>query len=155
MTNKSLSLNHLISNVLTTISEDEYVVLPDEKVKATTIRLEPSMRKFCEVKAAKLDISLQAFISQTLKAVIIQTTSPVKFELTLMRERFFEVFKINNITIQEIPLILKDYNITLGKLANEERLLDAYTPALLDFLSNKFNVNQEWLAGRSQNQPKN
>ena len=150
MSKFSFSLSKLISNLINNVHNEAYVVLPDDtETKPTTLRLEPEVRKFCDVQSEQLGISSQSFISMVLKGVMIESLSPLKSELTLMQERFFEVFKSHKIPVIEIPTFLQDFNITLSMLAEPHRLLDSYSPELLCHISDKFHVNESWLKGQS------
>lgn len=150
MSKFSFSLSKLISNLINNSDTESYVVLPDDtEIKPTTVRLEPEIRKFCDVQSEQLGISTQSFISMVLKGVMIESLSPLKSELTIMQERFFEVFKSHKIPVIEIPNFLKEFNITLSMLADPNRLLDSYSPKLLSYISDKFHVNEKWLKGQS------
>ncbi len=144
-----MSLTRLIANLLSQKSEEEYSVLPDDEIKPTTVRLEPGVRKFCDIQSEKMGISVQSFISMVLHGVMLESISPVTSELTLMHERFFDLFKFHKIPLAHIPLILKDFNITLSILSDRGRLLDAYSEKLLEYLSELFLVHQNWLNGTS------
>lgn len=143
----SFSLNKLISNLLEIKHEDEFAIPPGEETKGTTIRLGPEVKRFCDVQAEKLGVSAQAFISMIIKGVMMETLAPVKTELTLMQERFFEVFKIHKIPVTDIPLFLKEFNITLSTISDGGRLLDAYSPKIIDYIAERFYINTEWLRG--------
>lgn len=148
MSKFSFSLNRLISNLLTINNSEEFSVAPGEETKATTVRLAPEVKKFCDVQAEKLGISAQAFISMVLKGVMLETISPVKAEITLMQERFFELFKLHNVPVADIPELLMDFNISLSTIADNGRLLDAYSSKVVQFLSNTFCVKESWLKGQ-------
>lgn len=149
MSKFSFSLTNLITNLLGQHHEEEYSILPSDDVKPTTIRLEPAVRKFCDVQSSKMGISIQSFISMVLHGVMLESKSPVTSELTLMYERFFELFKSHDVPLAYIPVILKDFNITLSILSDRGRLLDAYSDSLIKFLSKTFYVDESYLYGKS------
>lgn len=147
MSKFSFSLTRLVENLLTPESSEKYIPIPGEEIKATTIRPDPEVKKFCEVQAEKMGISFQAFINIVLKGVMLETLSPQKSEITLMQERFFEIFKSHNIPVSHIPILLRDYNISLSILADNNRLLDHYSDKLIEHLSQRFHLSKDWLNG--------
>lgn len=144
-----MSLSRLISALINKNDYEQFHSLPDEDIKPTTIRLEPAIRHFCDAKAQSLGISVQSFISMVLQGVMIESTQPAKGELTLMYERFFQLFQEHNIPLGDIPIVLKQFGFKLSVLTDKDRLLDAYTPAIQNFLSREFHVNSSWLKGTS------
>lgn len=63
--------------------------------------------------------------------------------------RIITVFKFFDIKQEEIPLFLKDYNITLQDVLYEEKLLEKFDDKVLDFLSSSFAIDKNWLYGRT------
>lgn len=149
MNHFSFSLSKLISSLINQPNKQEYVSLPDEEIKPTTIRLDPSVRKFCDDQSAKMGISVQAFIAMVLHGVMLESTNPVKAELLLIYERFFEVFKAHNIAISDIPAILSEFNFSLSTLADQNKLLDLINENVITGISVLFHANPLWLKGVS------
>lgn len=149
MSHFSFSLSKLISSLINQPNAQEYISLPDEEIKPTTIRLEPAVRKFCDDQALKMGISVQAFIAMVLNGVMLESTNPVKSELLLIYERFFEVFKMHSIMIADIPAVLKRFHLTLSTLTDKNKLLDMLNDELISYMSDFFIMNPEWLKGAS------
>jgi len=64
-------------------------------------------------------------------------------------QRIMNLFKFFDIKQEEIPLFLKDYNITLQDVLYEEKLLEKFDDKVLDFLSSSFAIDKNWLYGRT------
>ena len=142
-------MNKILTALISQPDKQEYVILPGEETKGTTIRLEADIRKFSEDNANKLGISIQSFISMLIKGVMLETTNSTQSECILMSERIIEIFKSHSIDLISIPKILNDYHITLPVLAEKHRILEFITPSLIKFLSDTFFASQHWIQAQS------
>ncbi len=147
MSQFSLSLSKLIANLIKQPDKEEYISLPDEEIKPTTIRLDPAVRRFCNDQSEKLGLSIQAFISMTLKGVMLESTNPVQTTFQLMYDRFFELFSEHHIALSDIPSVLSQSNITRSMLADKNRVIDFLSDDFINTLKDKFNVSPSWLKG--------
>lgn len=144
-----ISLHKLFLTLLSPISARQYDAPPEAKIIATTVRLEPDVRRYYEDAANALGISLQSIIKITLTGLMKISQKEVKTELNLMIDRFFELFSAHHIASADIPKFLLPHKVPLSALANNDRLLDLMEPALLEHISALFNVNLKWLKGLS------
>lgn len=59
------------------------------------------------------------------------------------------VFKFFDIKQEEIPLLLSPHNITLQDVLYEEKLLAKFDDKVLEFIATSFDINKDWLYGRT------
>lgn len=64
-------------------------------------------------------------------------------------QRIHSLFKVFGLSPEEIPLVLKDYQISYRDVFVEEALLEKFNEEIFDFLSNYFKINKNWLYGKS------
>jgi hypothetical protein len=154
MDNKfSLSLNKLINGLIAEPDKKEYINLPTDPIKQTTIRLEDNLRLFCEDYAEKLGVSFGGLISMIIKGVMLQTINPSKTEIMLMIERFHEVFKAYDIPNIEIPEFLSKFNFPLLAISDQTTLINNLSSDMISYITEEFIIDAKWLRGAS-NDPK-
>jgi hypothetical protein len=142
-----ISLYRLFEALLSPITSREYVGLPEEDNVATTIRLDPEIRRYYEDAANELGLSLQAMIKIALTGLMKVSQNETKTEINLIIDRFFEIFAAYHIPTVDIPKILLPYKIPLSVIAHEERLLDILDSDVLGHIAKLFNINVGWLKG--------
>lgn len=76
-----------------------------------------------------------------------------EFSLDELRSSFIErihnLFKVFGLSLEEIPLLLKDYQISYRDIFVEDALLEKFNDEIFDYLSNYFKINKNWLYGKS------
>ena len=149
----NLSIISLLQNLVARAPKqpiDKPELDPDmdhSKKIATTIRLEPSTRRFIEIQAEHLGISFQEFISMTLKSIMTATEEPQSTELELMVQRFFEVFDAHGISVADIPTLLPEGSLCKSDLLTKKDLLDRMDEKLIKHISDLFCVREKWIKG--------
>ena len=67
-----------------------------------------------------------------------------------MYEKIKKLFKFFNINQEEIPLFLKEFQITYADIQDEKSFLKKIDEKLLDFLAKELKINRDWLYGNSK-----
>lgn len=67
-----------------------------------------------------------------------------------MFNKLKKIFNFFNITDEEIPLFLKDFQITYADIQNEKSFLEKIDEKLLDFIARELKINRDWLYGNSE-----
>jgi len=121
----------------------------DQRRIPTTIRLEPNVKAFIERHAAGTGLSIQDFISMTLRAVMVASDSPKLSELDLVVSRFFDLFESYQVNTVDIPLFLPESRLKRADLEHRDRVLNVLDRDTIGHLAKTFMVNPTWLNGTS------
>ncbi len=147
MPKNKLSLSELVAHLLRTapkaIPTEEH---GDSRV-TTSIRLSPELRTWVKSQAEHLDISIQDFITLTLKGVMEASQHTDATELDTVVTRFFQLFKAHGIDVIDIPKYLPSKQLKTSDLKHNEKIIDYLTDEVLDELSCTFNIEKNWLKG--------
>jgi hypothetical protein len=149
MKQPKISLHRLFLTLLSPLTSKEYAALPGDETVATTIRLEPEVRRYYEDAAKELGVSLQSIIKMSLTGLMKISQNETKTEINLMIDRFFETFATHGIPLVDIPKFLLPFKISLSALASHDRLLDELNTELLSHIATLFSINLKWLQGVS------
>ena len=66
-----------------------------------------------------------------------------------MYTKLKKLFKLFNITDQEIPIFLKGFKITHSDIEDKTKFLDKIDETILDFIAKELKINRNWLYGNS------
>jgi hypothetical protein len=143
--NKRLELADLLQG----LNGRQYATFPDEDSKQTTIKLDLEVRAFCEDYAKRLGISFVSFVSMVLRAVFLQTTNPVKWEIVFAHKRFVGLFKEYGYSYRDMANELERFGVSPEDLSNCLALVDRLNrnDEIYDYVADKFKVNKKWLKG--------
>lgn len=151
---QNFSLSTLLFNLINRAPKQPLVLdeqEPENKKVATTIRLDHATRKFLEVQAEHLGISVQEFISMTFKAIMQATLEPQASELDLMADRVVEAFTVHGVAIADIPSLLPSGSLQRSDFLNRADLINKLNPKLIQHIADLFDLNPEWLKGVQKN----
>lgn len=123
----------------------------DGKKIATTIRLDPATKEFIETQADHMGISVQEFVSMTLKAIMKSTLEPQANELHLMADRVMEAFAVHGVAVADIPSLLPNGAVQRSDFLNRNDLVNKLDTKLIQHIAELFDLNPEWLRGVQQN----
>lgn len=143
----NLSIVALLTNLINKAPKTEITEFQDKKKIGTTIRFDPTLRHFLEIQSEHLGVSIQEFVSMTLKAVMTATVEPQASELDLMAVRFVAVFRSHGIAVADIPDLLPKDALKRSDILSRELLINKLDSTLLDNVSNLFGINIKWLKG--------
>lgn len=115
----------------------------------TTLRLEPRVRRFVDLQADNLGISVQGFIVLALKSIMAATGTPIRNEMELILARFHELFQSHRIATVDIPRIFDTGRFRLSDFLSLSTLIDRIDSTVLERLAELFHVDPEWINGRS------
>lgn len=65
--------------------------------------------------------------------------------------RIHNIFKQYGIRLEEVPIFLKEFNITHKDVLYEESLLEKFDDDVIDFIANTLDINKNWIYGREAN----
>lgn len=151
-----LSIANLLANLMRTVpvptqrNENPESRENDAPRMATTIRLEPQLRAFVERHASTMGLSIQDFITMTLRAVMIASEQPKASELDLMVSRFFDIFSAYEINTSDITTLLPINSLTRSDLEHRDRILNAMNSDFISHIANLFGVSVDWINGSSE-----
>lgn len=151
---KKLSLDKLLASLSRSaeiLNSNTDSSLTDNQKVGTTIRLEPEVRNFIESQAHVLGVSLHDVISMILKGVMLSTVNPLSIREELLIDRFFEIFHVHGITLEDIPSFFQKEKIKASNLKNRTQLIELIDDETLDKMSSIFSVEKDWLEGVSDN----
>lgn len=73
----------------------------------------------------------------------------IDIQVDLMLNRFFKLFSLHDIHINEIPKVIdKKFNITYYDISSKKNLLNKISNELLEWLASFFSININWLLGQ-------
>jgi transcriptional regulator with XRE-family HTH domain len=102
-------------------------------------------------KLEKISISLEKIVeienSRNNETIKINKKSDIE----ILIERFYKLFKLHDISESEIPQVIdKKFNITIYDISSKENILKKIDIELLEWLSEFFGINLDWLINRSE-----
>ncbi|RXK03703.1 hypothetical protein CRV02_00460 [Arcobacter sp. CECT 8989] len=107
----------------------------------------------CENLSEKIDetnLLLKELIYE-IKETSTANEKSMDFNVDLMLTRFFNLFELHGIHINEIPIVIeKKFNITYYDISSKKNLLNKISNELLDWLACFFSVNINWLLGKDE-----
>ncbi|WP_375724252.1 hypothetical protein LXN10_01775 [Arcobacter sp. KX21116] len=79
-----------------------------------------------------------------------QFKNEINEKIDLMLTRFFKLFELHDIHINEIPIVIdKKFNITYYDISSKEKLLKKISHELLEWVASFFSININWLVGEN------
>ena len=69
----------------------------------------------------------------------------------LFIQRIYEIFNLHEINKEDIPKILKDFDISLADLSYEETIIKKFDDEVITYIANTFEINKDWIYGRNNN----
>ncbi len=102
-------------------------------------------------KLTKISIALEQLVLEKIKITKQdKEESNLYTNIEALIERFYRLFELHNILPSEIPQIIdKKFNISINDVATKDNLLKIINIELLEWLSEYFGVNVNWLLGRA------
>lgn len=65
-------------------------------------------------------------------------------------QRIHNIFNVFDIKIEEIPIFLKQFNITHKDVLYEENILEKFDNKIIDYISETLEINKDWIYGREK-----
>lgn len=65
-------------------------------------------------------------------------------------QRIHNIFNVFDIKIEEIPILLKEFNITHKDVLYEENILEKFDNSVIDYISETLAINKDWIYGRTK-----
>jgi len=65
--------------------------------------------------------------------------------IRLLVDRFFKIFSMHGIAIYNIPKILKDFNVTIETIGNDQKVVEVVSDSMINFLAETFNLRKTWI----------
>lgn len=150
MARKKISLNQLVEQLFNVPVPSLSAQQNQGEIKPTTIRPDAKTAHFFSYHADRLNISMQDMMALALNAVVSATQTPVRTEFQLAVDRFKHIFEAHRIPQIHAKQIIDSYGqnkFPLGGMTNDQILLEQYTPAVKEALSQIFGVRKDWLSG--------
>ncbi|QFT57149.1 hypothetical protein [Microbulbifer sp. THAF38] len=122
---------------------------PTEGRVTQSVRFPPKVRQWINAHAEHLGVSVQDFISLTMKGVMETTSSPQTDELDTMVMRFFLLFESHGIATADIPNFLPPNSITRSELRDTNKIIDLMDGPVFEHLQKLFGIERDWLKGSS------
>ena len=98
----------------------------------------------------EINISLKS-ITTCIKDLNENNHDDVNQNINEMLNRFYKLFELHNISINEIPIIIESkFNITLFDLSTKKELLKKISNELLEWLADFFYINIDWLLCKTE-----
>jgi hypothetical protein len=114
-----------------------------------SVRFPPDVRNWISTQAEHLGVSVQDFISLTMKGVMVTTDSPKTDELDTMVMRFFLLFEAHGIATADILDFLPEHSISRSELRNNDKIINLLDKKVIDHLIGIFGINGDWLKVKS------
>ena len=77
----------------------------------------------------------------------VETIHPLAHQITVMRERFFELFEKHHVPLTVVPILLRDFGFSVSAIEDRVRLADLLSEDAITFLADMFHVERAWLRG--------
>lgn len=122
---------------------------PAEGRVTQSVRFPPDVRYWINTQAEHLGVSVQDFISLTMKGVMTTTNSPQTDEFDTMVMRFFLLFESHGIATADIPNFLPPNSITRSELRDTNKIIDLIDDPVIEHLQDIFGIEGDWLKGSS------
>ena len=140
-------INNLFSGIPPTPSLNEAEL--SAPAKGITIRFQPDVRKFIDHQSENIGCSVQELVNMAMCSIMVATDTLESSELELMCSRFRIVFSAYGIGVFDIPDFLESNDISLSDLMDDKLLIDKLSFELLRKIATTFNIDIEWLLGKS------
>lgn len=96
--------------------------------------------------AASSRMTLQGAIIQVLGNLMDQhINNQATITIRSLADRFFRIFSMHGIAIYNIPKILKDFNVTIETIGNDEKVVEVVSDSMINFLAETFNLRKAWI----------
>ncbi|WP_432459256.1 hypothetical protein [Agarivorans sp. QJM3NY_25] len=122
---------------------------PNEKRVTQSVRFPPDVRHWITTQADHLGVSVQDFISLTMKGVMVTTNSPQTDDFDTMVMRFFQLFKAHGVATADIPHFLPEGSISRSGLRDNNKIIDLLDDPVVEHICSIFGVQESWLKGKS------
>lgn len=122
---------------------------PAEGRVTQSVRFPPDVRFWITTQAEHLGVSVQDFISLTMKGVMATTNSPQTDVFDTMAMRFFLLFESHGVATADIPSFLPPNTISRSELRDTNKVIDLIDDPVIDHLVAIFRINGDWLKGIS------
>lgn len=120
--------------------------LGEDKTIPTTFRLPADIKNYYEQMATYSRMSLQAIIIQALGGIMeSHINNQAASDIRSLADRFYSIFALHGVPTYNIPKILKEFNVTTETLVNDSSVVDCLSEKMLNFLSNTFNLEKQWI----------
>jgi hypothetical protein len=118
----------------------------EDHIIATTFRIPADIKNYYEKMAASSRMTLQGAIIQVLGNLMDRhINNQATMAIRSLADRFFRIFSMHGIAIYNIPRILKDFNVTIESIANEEKVVEMVSDSMIKFLAETFNLRKTWI----------
>lgn len=121
----------------------------NEEVGPTSLRLSAKTKRFYELQAAELGVSLNQAILMVLNGVAEVSSIRPGGNTVLTGERFVSVFESHELTVLEAASMLKKFGIRASDLSNPGTLIDQLSPEAVLWIANTFKISEKWLNDKS------
>jgi len=124
---------------------------PDESEGRVThsIRFPADVRQWITMQSDHLGVSIQDFVSLTMKGVMLTTNSPQTDDFATMVMRFFLLFKAHDIATADIPSFLPENTLARSELRDANKIIDALNDDVIKHLATIFEIDGNWLKGKT------
>jgi hypothetical protein len=146
-----LSLFDILGRLGQTAPKDLKLPPADQSESRVThsIRFPTDVRYWITVQSEHLGVSIQDFVSLTMKGVMQTTNSPQTGAFDTLVMRFFMLFDAHNIATTDIPTFLPKGTLARSELRDSDKIIDALNDDVIQHLVNIFDINGDWLKGKS------
>lgn len=118
----------------------------DEKVIPTTFRLPADLRNYYQLMADHSRTTLQGVFLHAASSIMNKhLQNQASIDARSITDRFYKIFVMHGVKIYDIPLFLKDFNISTADITNDNRLIDILSDEMIDFIASAFNLNKNWI----------
>ena len=118
----------------------------EDHIIATTFRVPADIKNYYEKMAASSRLTLQGAIIQVLGNLMDQhINNQATMTTRWLADRFFRIFSMHGIAIYNIPKILKDFNVTIEAIGNDQKVVEMVSDSMINFLAETFNLRKTWI----------
>lgn len=118
----------------------------EDHIIATTFRIPTDIKNYYEKMAASSRMTLQGAILQVLGNLMDQhINNQATMAIRSLADRFFKIFSMHGIAIYNIPKILKDFNVTIENIGNDQKIVEIVSDSMINFLVETFNLRKAWI----------
>lgn len=120
---------------------------PEERLKSS-IRFDDELRQWIQLQADHLGVSLQDFVTITMRGVMHATESPETSEIDIAVSRFYSLFHSQKIPLLDIPLFFDEGVLQAADVNNKSAIVNLISHKKNRMrLQEAFGVNESWLMG--------
>ena len=118
----------------------------EDHIIATTFRVPADIKNYYEKMAASSRLTLQGAIIKVLGNLMDQhINNQATMTTRSLADRFFRIFSMHGIAIYNIPKILKDFNVTIETIGNDQKVVEVVSDSMINFLAETFNLRKTWI----------